>query len=258
MKSLKLSLALIVTLGLGSVALADDAAATAAPCNSGCGGCGHGLLSMLSLHRCNTCCDAPKPCPTPCDPCAGHNLIGMLHCIKLPSLHCGSCGGCAPKCCERPKCEPKPCAPKCCAPKPCAPKCCHEFHMPQICLPKIKLEWCCKPACEPKPCCKPACPKPCAPKCCKPACPKPCDPCGCHLPSLAGLFHHGCCEAPKPACDPCAHRCNLSLSSILGKRCCPCEGAAAPAEKMERAPEAKEMKSTGTNSNGLLILTPAG
>ncbi len=252
MKALKLSLALIVTLGLSSVALADggcNGCAQADPC------CGHGLLSKLSLHRCNSCCEAPKPCPAPCDPCAGHKLTGMLSCIKLPSLH--GCGGCAPKC-ERPKCEPcRPkCEPKCCAPKPCAPKCCapkcHSFKMPQICLPKIRIEHCC--------------PKP---KCCKPACePKPCDPCNScgHFAKLKGLLHRDrCCEAPK--CDPCGgcgHK--FSLHGLLGKRCnpcdTPCEGATmAPASDAPAAqpvtPAPKPM-GAGANSNGLLILTPAG
>src|SRR2546428_2551167 len=96
MKSLMSSLALVVSLGLCSVALADQGCSScgqADPC------CGHGLLSKLSLHRCNECCEAPKPCPTPCDPCAGHKLVGMIKNIHLPKLghgcgSCGSCGGC--------------------------------------------------------------------------------------------------------------------------------------------------------------------
>ncbi len=105
MKSLKTSLALMVAMGLSSVALADQASGGNAsdPC------CGHGLLSKLKLHRCSPCAEAPKPCATACDPCGGcgHKLLGMLKCIQLPKLH----GCCKPAC--KPACEPKPCAPKC-------------------------------------------------------------------------------------------------------------------------------------------------
>ena len=240
MKSLMLSVALVVSLGLSSVALADG------DCN-GCAKdpcCGHGLLSKLSLHRCNSCCEAPKPCPAPCDPCAGHKLVGMLKCIKLPDLHHG--------CCEKPKCEPKPCAPKCCAPKPCAPKCCqpkccHEFHMPKLCLPKIEIKHCCEtPKCE-----KPKCEK----KCCEP---KPCDPCGGHLAKLTGMLHHNsCCEAPKPACGGCNSCHSFDLHKLLGKHCNQCEGAAeAPAAAP--APTPAPAPKPSASNNGLLILTPAG
>jgi hypothetical protein len=117
--------------------------------------------------------------------------------------------------------------------------------MPKLCLPKIRIE-CCKPACEPKPC-------------------DPCGGCG-HFAKLRGLFHHGngCCEA-KPACGGCGH--SFSLHGLFGKRCCanecaaPCNGGngtAAPAEQApQKAPSPTPM-STGTNSGGLLILTPAG
>ena len=83
------------------MALADggcNGCAKADPC------CGHGLLSKLSLHRCNSCCEAPKPCPAPCDPCAGHKLVGMLKCIKLPKLGHGCCE--KPKCCEPSRSRP--------------------------------------------------------------------------------------------------------------------------------------------------------
>ena len=50
MKSLMLSVALVASLGLSSVALADGGCSSCGqpdPC------CGHGLLSKLNLHRCN-------------------------------------------------------------------------------------------------------------------------------------------------------------------------------------------------------------
>ena len=211
MKSLKLSLALALTLGLGSVALADHAGGCS-PCAQADPCCGHGLLSKLKLHSCNSCCAEPKPCPAPCDPCAGgcgHKLFGMLKCIKLPKL-----GG---HCCEVKRCEPK------CEPKVCAPKCCN-----------------------------------------------PCG--GLHglKGKLHGLFSHknGCCEAPKPACDPCGgcgHK--LSMHKLFGNKCCGgCEGAvieaapAAPAAAPAAPAPAPAPKpaGAGASNNGLLILTPAG
>lgn len=228
MKALNLSLALAATLGLCSAALADCGGAVDASAPAGC--CGHGLLSKLKLHRCGDCapkCDAPKPCAAPCDPCK-HRLSGMLSCVKVHR-----------SCCEKPKCE-KSCAPKC--EKVCAPKC------PKPCAPK------CEHACTPK------CPKPCKVHVCKPKCEVKCEAkcetkCNaCHrLPRLCNK-----CDAPKP-CDPC--RRHLSLSRLLGKACNPCEGATAeaPAAAAPAAtsPAPKPM-GTGANSNGLLILTPAG
>ena len=123
MKSLTLSLALVASVGLCSVALADCAGnANGAPAEC----CGHGLLSKLKLHRCGGC-EAKAEAPKPCDPC-GHKLCGMLGSIKL---HKG--------CCEAPKCEPK-CEAKCEAK---CPKPCHEHHACNRCeAPKTACDPC--------------------------------------------------------------------------------------------------------------------
>jgi hypothetical protein len=175
MKSLKLSLALVASLGLCSTALAG---------HEGCGGCGadpccgHGLLSKLKLHRCDPCCEAPKACAQPCDPCGGHRLSGMLKCIRLPKFH-GCCDS-APKCCE-----PKPCAPKICRPR-CERKCdpCGSGCGIGSRLRGLFSHGCCE---TPQPLCD------------------PCDSCG-HKFSLHRLFGNRCCpcngtvtEAPAAA-----------------------------------------------------------
>jgi hypothetical protein len=232
MKSLMSSLALVVSMGLCSAALADGG------CN-GCGQsdnqcCGHGLLSRLRLHRCNDCCEAPAPASVPCDPCSGHKLVGFIKRIHLPRFGHGDCGSC-----ETP-----------CAPKACEPMCCRT----RIARPRLH-------SCRTPRCAKPACEESC----------DPCNGGG-HLSRLRGLLHrNSCCEAPKSACDSC-NSCGggLRLHGLFGKRCNTCETScngcsstngvpsSAPAPAPAPAPVPAPAPKPSASSNGLLILTPAG
>lgn len=185
MKTLSTSLALAVSLGLCSAALAGECGSSAPvdPCcrkgflhglkfPSPCALCnGHSLsLPRIKLHR--DCCEKPrpKPAPAPCDPCRrGHRLFSMLN-----------RGCCTPKVPSPPK--PKPV----CSRRKLAWDPCHRISWPTGIFGK-----------------------------------------------LHGVFSNRC-------CDPCA----------------PGEGgkdAPAPAP----APAPKPMDA-GANSNGLLILNPAG
>lgn len=235
MKSLLSSLALAASLGLCSVALADGGCSSCGGCGQADSCCGHGLLSKLRLHRCNECCEAPRPSPVPCDPCAGHKLVGWIRNCHLPKFGGGCGGGCGSSCggsscgtCNT--CE--------------TPKCCRA---PRVVMPKMHCS----------------------------SCSSPCDSCGGgHLSGLRNLLHRdSCCSAPAPSCGSC-NSCGghgLNLHGLFGKRCgggcdtgcsscangttteAPSSSAPAPIPAPAPAP-----KPSASSNNGLLILTPAG
>jgi hypothetical protein len=224
MKSLMSSLALAVSMGLCSVALADNGCSSCGQADS-C--CGHGLLSRLRLHRGNDCCENTQTCGNPCDSCGGHRLTGWIGRMRM-GHGCGSCGSCG-------GCETQTCAPRCCRPRialchrpRCETSCdscggCGGGHLSRL-RGLLHRDSCCGTS----------------------SCGS-CGGCGGGCGGgLHGLFGR--------RCNSCESSCNgCSGNGCSGTTVAP-SSAPAPAPVPAPAPAPKPSAS----SNGLLILTPAG
>jgi hypothetical protein len=232
MKSLMSSLALVVSLGLCSAALADNGCSS---CGQSDGCCGHGLLSRLRLHRGNDCCETSQSCGTSCDSCGGHGLRGWFGRHRLGHGDCGSCGGCEASCGS--------CAPKCCRTRIAMPRCharrcetscnscdsgCGGGHFSRLrgLMHRDSCSSC-----------------------------GSCNSCGGHGLGLHGLFGRRC-----NGCETSCNGCSGGGNGWPGGTDMPSSApstAPAPAPIPAPAPAPKPSASS-KSSNGLLILTPAG